>query len=63
MNMICKFIFNFSSFCVIICFLLTKLPILGILFSRSDFIAVNAVFVANSLLLGILPSISVTVAL
>ena len=52
------FIFNFSIFCVIIYFL-TKLPTSGILFST----AVNAGFVANPLILGILPSISVILAL
>ena len=44
-----KFIFNFSNICVIICFL-TRLLILGILFST----VVNAVFVAKLLTLGIL---------
>ena len=62
MIMICKFIFNFSNFCVIISFS-TKLLTLGILFSKSDFIAVNATFGANPPVLGILPSISVILAL
>ena len=46
--MISKFLFNFSNFRITICFL-TKLLILGILFSA----AVNAVFVAKLLILGI----------
>ena len=57
MIMIIKFIFNFSNFCVIICFL-TKLLTLGILFSR----VVNAVFVAKLLISGILFYISVSLA-
>ena len=56
--MVSKFLFNFSNFCVIICFL-TKRLILGILFST----AVNAASVAKPLILGILPSILVTLAL
>ena len=56
--MISKFLFNFSNFCVIICFF-TKLLILGILFST----VVNAAFVAKPLMLGILPSISVILVL
>ena len=58
MIMISKLIFNFSNLCVIIYFL-TKLLILGILFST----AVNAAFVAKSLILGILFSMSVILAL
>ena len=58
MIVISKFRFNFSNFCVIICFL-TKLLILGILFSA----AVNAAFVAKPLILGTLPSVSVILAL
>ena len=58
MIMISKFLFNFSNFCVIICFL-TKLLILGILFPTT----VNAAFVAKPLILGILPSIFVILAL
>ena len=54
MIMIIKFIFNFSNFCVIVCFS-TKLLTLGILFSTS----VNAVFVAKLLISGILFSNSV----
>ena len=50
MIMIIKFIFNISNFSVNVCFFLTKLLTLGILFS----IAVNAVFVAKLLILGIL---------
>ena len=50
-------------FCVIIYFLFTKLLILGVLFSKSDFIAVNAELVAIPLILDILPSISVILAL
>ena len=56
--MISKFLFNFSNFCVTM-FFLTKLLILGVLFSN----AVNAGFVAKSPILGILPSISVILAL
>ena len=52
MIMISKFLFKLSNFCIII-FFLTKLLILGILFS----IPVNAAFVAKPLILGILPSI------
>ena len=58
MIMIIKFIFNFSKFCVIFCFL-TKLLTLGILFSR----VVNAAFVAKLLISGILPSISAILVL
>ena len=58
MIMISKFFFNFSNFCVIICFL-TKLLILGILFSA----VVNAAFAAKGLILGILPSIPVILVL
>ena len=59
MIMISKFLFNLRKFCVIICFL-TKLLILGILFST----AVNAaLFVAKPLILGIVLSISVMSAL
>ena len=47
--MIAKFIFNISKFCVIVCFL-TKLLMLGILFST----VVNAVFVVKLLISGIL---------
>ena len=54
MIMIRKFIFNFRNFCVIICCCFTKLVILGILFSKSDFIAVNAEFVGNPPILGYL---------
>ena len=53
-----KFIFNFSNFCVIICFL-TKLLILGILFSA----VVNTAFAAKGLILDILPSIPVILVL
>ena len=58
MIMIIKFIFNFCKFSVIICFL-TKLLMLGILFST----VVNANFVAKSLTSGILPSISLILVL
>ena len=59
MIMISKFLFNLRKFCVITCFL-TKLLILGILFST----AVNAaLFVAKPLILGIVLSISVMSAL
>ena len=58
MIIISKFLFNFSNFCVIIYFL-TKLLILGILFST----AVNAVFVAKLLTSGIFFSNSVSLAL
>ena len=49
MIMISKFLFSFSKFRVIVCFL-TKLLVLGILFST----VVNAVFVAKLLTSGIL---------
>ena len=55
MIMIINFIFNFTNLCIAIC-LFTKLLTLGILFSS----AVNAEVVAKPLILGILPSISVT---
>ena len=58
MIMISKLLLDFSNFCAINCFL-TKLLILGILFST----AVNAAFVAKPLILGILPSILVILAL
>ena len=58
MIIISKFLFNLSNFCVIICFL-TKLLVLGILFSTK----VNAAFVAKPLILGFMPSISVILAL
>ena len=54
---ISDFLFNFTNFCVIICFL-TKLLTSGVLFST----AVNAELVARPLTLGILPSISVILA-
>ena len=57
--MVIKFISNFCSFSVIICSFLTKLLMVGILFS----IVVNAVFVAKLVTLGILPSISVILVL
>ena len=53
------FFFNFSNFCVIICFFFTKLIILGILFST----VVKAALVAKPLILDILLSISVILAL
>ena len=55
MIMIFKFILNFCNFSTIICFFLTRLLTLGILFS----ILVNAVYVAKLLISGIVPSISV----
>ena len=55
MIMISKFLYKFTSFCVIICFFLTKLLTLAILFST----AVNAVFVAKLLTSGIWLSNSV----
>ena len=58
-----KFLSYFSNFCVIISFIFTKLLILGILFSKSDFITVNAAFVAKPLTLDILLSISGILAL
>ena len=57
--MISKFFFNFSNFCVAICNFLTKLLMLGILFST----AVNAVFVAKPVILVILFSISLILVL
>ena len=60
MIMISRFLFNFTNACVIVCFFFfTKLLILGILFST----AVNVAFVVKPLILGILPSISVILAL
>ena len=56
--MIIKFIFNFCNISVII-FFLTKLLILGILFST----VVHAVFIAKLLMSGILPSILVILGL
>ena len=58
MIMISKFLFSFSNFYVIICFL-TKLLILGIPFST----VVNVAFAVKPLMLGILPSILVILAL
>ena len=55
MIMINKFLFKFTKFCVVVCFL-TKLQTLGISFST----AVNAVFVAKLLTSGILFSNSVS---
>ena len=52
--MISNFLFKFTNFCVIICFFLTKLLTLGILFST----AVNAEVVVKPSILGILLSIS-----
>ena len=49
MIMIINLIFNFTNFCVIVCFL-TKLLTFGILFST----AVNEELVANLVILGIL---------
>ena len=57
MIMMSKFFFNFSNFCDIVCFL-TKLLTLGILFSS----AVNAVFVAQVPVFGILFSTSLIFA-
>ena len=54
-----NFIFNFTNFCVIISFFLTKLLTLGILFST----AVRAVVVAKLLILGISLLISLILAL
>ena len=54
MIMIIDVLFNFTNFCAIICFFLTKL-LTGILFST----AVNAELVAKPLILGILHFISV----
>ena len=56
--MIIKFIFNFCNFSVIVCFFLTKLLTLGILFST----VVNAFFVAKLLKSGFLFSNSVSFA-
>ena len=58
MTVYINFIFNFTNLCIIFC-LFTKLLAPGILFST----AVNAELVAKPLILGILPSISVTLAL
>ena len=54
MIMVSKFIFNFCNFYVMICFFLTKLLALGILFST----ALNEVFIAKLLISGILFSYS-----
>ena len=54
-----NFNFNFTNFCVIISFFLTKLLTLGILFST----VVRAVVVAKLLILGILLLISLILAL
>ena len=51
-------IFNFTNFCIIICFFFTKLLTPGILFSA----AVNAELIARPVILGLLPSISVILA-
>ena len=60
MIMISKFLFNFINFCIIICFFFfTKLLTFGILFSTP----VNAELVPKPLALGILPSISLVLAL
>ena len=58
MTVIIKFIFNISNFGIVVCFL-TKLLILGILFST----VANAVFVAKLLVSRILSSISVILEL
>ena len=55
--MISNFLFDFTNFCVIVCFL-TKLLTFGILFST----AVNAELVAKSVVQGILFSILVILA-
>ena len=57
--MISKFLFNFINFCVVIWIFLTKLLTFAVLFST----AVNAEVVAKPLILGVLPSISVILAL
>ena len=57
MIMISGFLFKFTNFCVIVCFL-TKLLTFGLLFST----AVNAELVANPVILGILFSISAILA-
>ena len=65
MIMTSKFLFSFSNFCVIISFL-TKLLILGILYStvvNAAFPGKPAAFVPKPLIRGILPSILVILAL
>ena len=57
--MLSDFTFNFIYFCVIVCFYLTKLLIIGKLFST----ALNAELVPKPLILGILFSISVILEL
>ena len=53
MIMISNFLFSFTNFRAIICFVFfTKLLISGILFSKSDFITFNAAFLAKPLILG-----------
>ena len=56
--MIANLLFNFINFCITVYFF-TKLLTSGNLFST----AVNAELVANPVILGILPSISVILAL
>ena len=58
MIMISNFLFNFINFCIIVSFL-TKLLILGILFST----ALRAVLVAKLVILGISPLTSFILAL
>ena len=58
MIMISNFLFNIINLCIIIC-LFTKLLTLGILFST----AVNSELVARTVILGNLPSISITLVL
>ena len=59
MIMIINFIFNFTNFCIVICFFFAELLTSGILF----LIAVNAELIAKPAILGILPSTSVILAL
>ena len=58
MIMISNFLFNFIIFCVIVSFL-TKLPTLGISFSK----ALGAILVAMLVILGISPLTSIILAL
>ena len=58
MIMISNSLFNFSNFCIIICFFLT-IVVLGILILT----VAKTEFVAKPLILFILPSVSVMVAL
>ena len=61
MIMISNFLFNFTNFCVIASFFLTKLPTLGILFSTA--VRAVVVVVAKLVIIGISPLTSFVLAL